>query len=53
MHKAASLVAAKHGIRWGGNFMVFLDTPHFELDTALSLSQLRDRKKENEWVEIV
>jgi peptidoglycan L-alanyl-D-glutamate endopeptidase CwlK len=53
MHKAASLVAAKHGIRWGGNFMVFLDTPHFELDTALSLSQLRDRKKANEWVEIV
>lgn len=53
MHEVASLIAAKHGIRWGGNFKSFSDTPHFELDTALSLSQLRDRKKPNEWVEIV
>ena len=53
MHKAASVVAAKHGIRWGGNFKSIVDTPHFELDTPLSMAQMRDRKKSGEWVSLV
>jgi peptidoglycan L-alanyl-D-glutamate endopeptidase CwlK len=50
MHKAASLVAAKHGIRWGGNFKSIVDTPHFELDTPLSMAQMRERKKPGHWI---
>lgn len=53
MHKAASVVAAKHGIRWGGNFKSIVDTPHFELDTPLSMSQMRSRKKSDEWISLV
>lgn len=53
MHKAASLVAAKYGIRWGGNFKSIVDVPHFELDTPLSMAQMRDRKKSGEWISLV
>jgi peptidoglycan L-alanyl-D-glutamate endopeptidase CwlK len=53
MHKAAAELAKNHGIRWGGNFKSIVDEPHFELDTPLSLSQLRDRKKSGEWVALV
>ena len=52
MHKAASELAKEHGIRWGGNFKSIIDEPHFELDTPLKLSQLRDRKKSGEWVSL-
>jgi peptidoglycan L-alanyl-D-glutamate endopeptidase CwlK len=52
MHKAASELAKEHGIRWGGNFKSIVDEPHFELDTPLKLSQLRDRKKSGEWVSL-
>ena len=44
-HKAASAIAAKHGIRWGGNFKSIVDAPHFELDTKISLAELRNRKE--------
>lgn len=50
MHKAAGALASEHGLRWGGSFKSIVDEPHFELDTQLSLSQLRDRKKGGEWV---
>lgn len=50
MHKKAGAIASSHGLRWGGNFKTITDEPHFELDTPLSLSQLRDRKKNDEWV---
>lgn len=52
MHKAAGELAKEHGIRWGGNFKSIVDEPHFEIDTKLSLSQLRDRKKSGEWVSL-
>lgn len=52
MHKAAGELAKAHGIRWGGNFKSIVDEPHFELDTPLKLSQLRDRKKSGEWVSL-
>ena len=52
MHKAASKLAKEHGIRWGGNFKSIVDEPHYELDTPLRLSQLRDRKKSGEWVSL-
>jgi peptidoglycan L-alanyl-D-glutamate endopeptidase CwlK len=52
MHKAAGELAKEHGLRWGGHFRSIVDEPHFELDTPLSLSQLRDRKKVGEWVSL-
>ena len=52
MHKEAGKIAEKHGRRWGGNFKSIVDEPHFELDTPLRLSQLRDRKKSGEWVSL-
>lgn len=45
IHRAVALLAEKHGIRWGGNFKSIYDAPHFELDTKLSLAELRDRKE--------
>lgn len=52
MHKAAGELAKKHGIRWGGNFKSIVDEPHFEFDTPLKLTQLRDRKKSSPWVSL-
>lgn len=52
MHKAAGALAVEHGLRWGGHFRSIIDEPHFELDTPLSLSQLRARKKAGEWVSL-
>lgn len=51
-HKQAGALAKEHGLRWGGDFKTIIDTPHFELDTPLSLSQLRDRKKDSSWVNL-
>lgn len=52
MHEEAGKIAGSHGLRWGGNFKSIVDEPHFELDTPLRLSQLRDRKKSGEWVSL-
>lgn len=46
-HKNASVIAQKHGLRWGGNFKSIVDTPHFEFDTKVTLAELRDRKENN------
>lgn len=46
-HKKASVIAKKHGLRWGGDFKTFKDTPHFELDTKVTLAELRNRKAKN------
>lgn len=52
MYKEAGEIAGNYGLRWGGNFKSIVDEPHFELDTPLRLSQLRDRKKSGEWVSL-
>lgn len=46
-HRLASVIAKKHGLRWGGDFKSIVDTPHFEFDTKLTLAELRDRKENN------
>lgn len=42
-HRLAGAMAKAHGLRWGGTFRNFEDIPHFELDTPLTLAELRDR----------
>ena len=45
MHKQASTLAAKHKLRWGGNFKSLYDAPHFEYNTPYSLSELCARRE--------
>ena len=42
IHKLMAPLAEKNGLRWGGNFKSIVDTPHFELDTARTLTEMRD-----------
>ena len=48
MHKQASTLAAKHKLRWGGNFKSIYDAPHFEYDTPYSLTELCVRKEKGQ-----
>lgn len=41
IHTAVSKIADKHGIDWGGNWVSFKDTPHFEIKTGLTMGQKR------------
>jgi peptidoglycan L-alanyl-D-glutamate endopeptidase CwlK len=45
MHKQASTLCAKHNLRWGGNFKLLYDAPHFEYNTPYSLSELCARRE--------
>ena len=44
-HRIVAAIAKNEGLRWGGDFKSITDTPHFELDTPLSLAELRHRKE--------
>ena len=46
-HREAAKLCAKHGLRWGGNFKSIVDMPHYELDTKVTLAQMRTRKQNN------
>lgn len=49
-HNKAALLADKHNLRWGGHFKTIYDAPHYELDVALSLAQLRELRVPGKWV---
>jgi len=46
IHREVSAIAKRNGLRWGGDFKTITDMPHFELDTTLTLAQLRDFHEE-------
>jgi peptidoglycan L-alanyl-D-glutamate endopeptidase CwlK len=46
-HREAAKFCSKHGLRWGGNFKSIYDAPHYELDTKVTLAQMRARKRQN------
>jgi len=48
MHKQASTLAAKHKLRWGGNFKSIYDAPHFEYNTPYALADLCVRRKKGQ-----
>lgn len=45
VHKACSLHAAGCGLEWGGSWKSFADQPHYEIATALSMAQKREKFK--------
>jgi peptidoglycan L-alanyl-D-glutamate endopeptidase CwlK len=48
MHKQASTLAAKHKLRWGGNFKSIYDAPHFEYNTPYTLADLCVRREKGQ-----
>lgn len=36
-------IAAKHGIEWGGTWVKFKDTPHFQVTFGKTLAELREK----------
>lgn len=42
-YEAAAYAGKADGLVWGGDWQSFKDTPHYQLDTGLSISQTRDR----------
>jgi peptidoglycan L-alanyl-D-glutamate endopeptidase CwlK len=46
-HREAAKLSAKHGLRWGGDFKSIYDAPHYEVDTKVTLAELRLRKEKN------
>jgi peptidoglycan L-alanyl-D-glutamate endopeptidase CwlK len=52
MHRSAGALAKVHGLRWGGDFKSIVDMPHYELDTRLSLAQLREGYNGKGWVSL-
>jgi peptidoglycan L-alanyl-D-glutamate endopeptidase CwlK len=46
-HRQTAFICSKYGLRWGGNFKSIYDAPHFELNTKVTLAQLRLRKQKN------
>jgi peptidoglycan L-alanyl-D-glutamate endopeptidase CwlK len=52
MHKAASVIAEQHGLRWGGNFKSLYDAPHFELKVEHTVQQLAELRRPGQWVPV-
>lgn len=46
VHRACSIHAKACGLEWGGNWRTFLDLPHYEVETGLSMSAKRKLYKE-------
>ena len=41
VHRAVAAIANRHGLDWGGDWPKFRDYPHFEIETGLTMAQMR------------
>lgn len=42
VHKACSMHAEACGLEWGGSWTSFIDLPHYQIKTGLTLAQMRE-----------
>jgi peptidoglycan L-alanyl-D-glutamate endopeptidase CwlK len=47
-HREAGRLAKDHNLRWGGDFRTIYDAPHYEFNTPLTLTQLRNKRGKGE-----
>lgn len=43
VHRLAGKLAGKFGLEWGGAWTTFVDFPHFQVKTGMTLAQMRAR----------
>ena len=47
-HREAAKLAKGNNLRWGGDFKTIYDAPHYELNTPLTLAELRSKRGKGE-----